>query len=268
MILYSLFITKVNEIKWENGLKEVFNGITKLQGNTNKEIYIPVEKDNKYGFITEDGKEKIPCQYDNVSFFYEIEINGVKYYISLVKLDNIFYIISKDNDSIKIEGNLDRYYKKIYTSHMEPFMDKAFKDVCVRDCDNGDYTKTTSCHCDNRVVFLTEDFIEAAGLKASNIAVSSTANTSSSTASYNRNIRVAKIDGVYYAVKTTGTTKLALSTTYNKTRVYINPETGKSCVTLVSKANGDYQPNATTQYACGGSCVTTPTQAANYCKPS
>ena len=129
MILYSLFITKVNEIKWENGLKEVFNGITKLQGNTNKEIYIPVEKDNKYGFITEDGKEKIPCQYDNVSFFYEIEINGVKYYISLVKLDNIFYIISKDNDSIKIEGNLDRYYKKIYTSHMEPFMDKAFKDV-------------------------------------------------------------------------------------------------------------------------------------------
>lgn len=129
MIIYSLLITKVNEVKWENGLKEVYNGITKLQGNTNKEIYIPVEKDNKYGFITEDGKEKIPCQYDNVSFFYEIEINGVKYYISLVKLDNTFYIISKDNDNIKIEGDLDNYYKTFYNNYLEAFMWKAFKDV-------------------------------------------------------------------------------------------------------------------------------------------
>ena len=113
IVLSALLITKVNEVKWENGLKELYNSITTLQGSTTKELYIPVEKNYKFGFITKSGKEKISCEYDRVSYFNEIEINGNNYYISLAKKNNKFYIISKTNDSIEISGTLEKYIKTI-----------------------------------------------------------------------------------------------------------------------------------------------------------
>jgi len=85
MVLSALLVTKVNEVKWEKGLKELYNNITALQGSTTEELYIPVEKNYKFGFITDSGAEKISCEYDRVSYFNEVEINGNNYYISLAK---------------------------------------------------------------------------------------------------------------------------------------------------------------------------------------
>lgn len=109
MVLSSLLITKVNEVKWKNGLIELYNNVTTLKGSTDKELYIPVEKNYKYGFINENGQEKISCQYDRVTYFNEIEINNGTYYIALAKKDNKFYIISKSNNSIKLNGVLEKY---------------------------------------------------------------------------------------------------------------------------------------------------------------
>ena len=113
MVLSALLITKVNEVKWEKELKELYNNITALQGSTTEELYIPVEKNYKFGFITDSGAEKILCEYDRVSYFNEVEINGNNYYISLAKKNNKFYIISKTNDSIEISGALEKYIKTI-----------------------------------------------------------------------------------------------------------------------------------------------------------
>ena len=113
MVLSSLLITKINDVKWENGLTELYNNITTLKGSTDEEIYIPVEANYKYGFINENGQEKISCKYDRVSFFNEIKINDSTYYIALAKQDNKFYIISKSNNSIEISGNLEKYMQAI-----------------------------------------------------------------------------------------------------------------------------------------------------------
>lgn len=111
MIIYSLLITKINEIKWKKELSILYNDITTLQGASEDKIFIPVEKNYKYGFVDESGKEKIPCEYDRVTFFNEIEINSNTYYIALAKKNNNFYIISKNNDNISISGNLEKYLK-------------------------------------------------------------------------------------------------------------------------------------------------------------
>lgn len=121
MILVSLLITKVNDIKWKNSLSELYNNITTLQGAKTKELYIPVEKNYKYGFINETGKEKISCEYDRVTYFNEIEIDNSTYYIALAKKNDKFFIISKTNNSIEITGNLQKYLKSI-DNHFTPQM--------------------------------------------------------------------------------------------------------------------------------------------------
>lgn len=125
MILVSLLITKVNDVKWKNSLLELYNNITTLQGAKTKELYIPVEKNYKYGFINETGKEKISCEYDRVTYFNEIEIDNSTYYIALAKKNDKFFIISKTNSSIEITGNLQKYLKSI-DNHLTPQMLEMF----------------------------------------------------------------------------------------------------------------------------------------------
>ena len=56
MVLLALLITKVNEETWKNGLSQLYNNISSMQGVTSTEICVPVEKKYKYGFISENGK--------------------------------------------------------------------------------------------------------------------------------------------------------------------------------------------------------------------
>lgn len=118
MIIASLLVTKVNQVKWDNELTSLYDKIERLQDNTSKDIYIPVEKDYKYGFINENGEEKIQCQYDRVTYFNKLEINHNTYYVALAKKDNKFYIITKNNDNLVISGDLERYLQSI-NSHWE-----------------------------------------------------------------------------------------------------------------------------------------------------
>ena len=124
IILTSLGITKVNDSKWEKELINLYNDIENLQGAKTKEIYIPVEKNYKYGFVDSKGQEKIKCQYDRVSYFNQVEINNELYYIALAKKDNKFYIISKTNNNFIISGNLEKYLQTI-DEHLEKTMTKS-----------------------------------------------------------------------------------------------------------------------------------------------
>lgn len=114
MVLSSLLITKVNETKLKSELEKLYNSISTMQGVNNKELYIPAEKNYKYGFINEKGQEKISCEYDRVSYFNEVEINNSKFYVALAKKDTNFYILSKSNDVLVIDNDLEKYLQTIY----------------------------------------------------------------------------------------------------------------------------------------------------------
>lgn len=80
IIIYWLLVTKINETNWKNQLLELYDNISTLQGITNKTVYIPVEENEKYGFISKNGEEKIDCEYDRVTYFFGAELNGKTYY--------------------------------------------------------------------------------------------------------------------------------------------------------------------------------------------
>lgn len=111
MIIMSLVIGKVNEISWKNQTEEIFNKLSTLQGATNNEMYISTEKNNKYGFINEKGKEKIPCEYEKISSFYSVNYKGKQYYFALAKKENNYYIITKSNEKIDVSNN--KYLKTL-----------------------------------------------------------------------------------------------------------------------------------------------------------
>lgn len=113
MIIAYFMITKINDNKKEKEIGKLYDNIAILQGATIKDLYIPVEKDYKYGFIRESGEEKIGCEYDRVSFFFEIKIKENTYYIALAEKNNEYYIVSKTNDSIRIKDFLENYLRKV-----------------------------------------------------------------------------------------------------------------------------------------------------------
>lgn len=135
LILISLLNTKINDVKYSKELKKLYENITNLQGTDNEKLYIPVENNGKYGFITEDGKEKISCQYDRVTYFNSIEINGNKYYITLAENDNTIYIISKDNEKIKLDDYMQKYMNTIikYTENIAKSSSSSTFDYDKRD---------------------------------------------------------------------------------------------------------------------------------------
>ncbi len=132
IIIASIIITAVNNNRFENEQSKLYNSIITLQGNTNERIYIPVEKNYKYGFINENGKEEIPCTYDRVSYFNEISINNNKYYIALAKKDDKYYILSKDNKAIAIEGYLEDYLKDVYEYYDKEMIQQFNSEVDYR----------------------------------------------------------------------------------------------------------------------------------------
>lgn len=128
IVLASLIITKVNDNKCKSELEKLYNNISSMQGVTNKEIYIPTERNYKYGFINEKGQEKIPCEYDRVSYFNEVEINNRTYYIALAKKDTKFYILSKCNDVLVIDNALEEYFQTMYEHLGETITESMNKD--------------------------------------------------------------------------------------------------------------------------------------------
>lgn len=109
IIYYRIDLGMWNKEK-KNQVSQMFQDITALKGNTIDELYIPVEKDMKFGYINEQGKEEIACEYDKVTYFHLIEINNKTYYFAIAKKDDDYFVISKDNDRKILEKNILAYY--------------------------------------------------------------------------------------------------------------------------------------------------------------
>lgn len=169
-------------------------------------------------------------------------------------------------------------YKSADTSDGIVTVDPTFKNVCFSECSGNYYynenDNPNNCYCDNRVVFLTEEFINTAGLKSSNISIETGGSSKSS--QYAHNIRTKKIDNIYYIMNSdsfsddntldfTGKDKNNKEK-FNKTRVFINPDTGRSCVTLKSSTNSDDYPQG--KITCSGVCQSEIKTRADYCAAS
>ena len=184
-----------------------------------------------------------------------------------------------------VDKQYEIYKSGIYASGITS-LDPVFEATCIRTCHDTDenctgeqfngksdyYNKYDSdkcnCNCDNRVAFLTNEFLESSGINPKNISLIPLSH--SSYRDYN-GIRVRHVDNKYIMITVGGsnnTSLLSFTTTYsgllkNWARVYINPETGKSCITLHSSNNGDYPANKT---VCGGVCQSDVTTSPDYCK--
>ena len=112
LIIFALILNKINQNKYEQQLLDLSKSICSLQHNMNSNKFIPVEKNNKYGYINETGQEIIPCEYDLVSNFICGKINGKECSIAIAKKYDSYYIISKSNQQIDITNNI--YLKNMF----------------------------------------------------------------------------------------------------------------------------------------------------------
>ena len=95
-IVYIIDVNLTN--KYQIKLKENLNKICLDESYDSNDIYIPVCKDNKWGYISEDGDEAIECIYDEVTEFfnirYQTQIDNENYDllipVSMVKQENVF----------------------------------------------------------------------------------------------------------------------------------------------------------------------------------
>ena len=111
-LLVTNIIFKKAYTDMKNETTKLYAEIEELNGSQIEDEYIRVCKNNLYGFIDEKGKEKIPCIYDNVTPFINLSIDGREYYITLAFKDKNYYIISKKNETIKLDDNSIKYALK------------------------------------------------------------------------------------------------------------------------------------------------------------
>ena len=180
---------------------------------------------------------------------------------------------------------VDRQYE-VYSKGLSDYevatVDTNFENLCLRACTSADHTsantEANSCYCDARVNYLTSNFIVAAGLQIGNIHIK-TDNYLSLVIGVKSNTKGYLMKPVKDTVTATNTdTKInncnsgalnnancryPISGDYDTSRVYINPQTGKSCVTLKASEDGDYPANSV---VCGGTCQSTEANKPDYCK--
>lgn len=124
----SMVNTKINDHMFRKEVSDLYKKICGMQGIENDEIYIPVEKSSKYGYVDENYKEKITTEYDRATFFINREIDGKKCHFALVEKDGNNYIISKSNDKIEISNNkylklFKKVFGKIFDESSEKYKD-------------------------------------------------------------------------------------------------------------------------------------------------
>ena len=117
LLIYSIFSTKFSENELNIERENVKQSIIELNCTDDK-YCMPVIKNNKYGFIDENGEEVIDIEYDTVSYFYSIELNNNTYYFAFATQNDDYYLISKENKKIQIEktkifANIERLSAEI-----------------------------------------------------------------------------------------------------------------------------------------------------------
>ena len=141
-----------------------------------------------------------------------------------------------------------------------------------RDWYNDNDLDACNCGCDKRLTYLTSEVILVAGLKRKNIQIIDDSYDPSNVSNRYNGLRVQKIGDTFYLIRgsyvaSTANSYALTSNEANVSRVYINPDNGRSCVTLhaVDNSDGDYQSG---KVVCGGICQDTDMKRPDYCKES
>lgn len=134
LVVYSVISTKVNMPNWDKQVNEIYQNITNLQGSTIQEFYIPISNNGKYGFINENGQEKIACEYDRITMFLKLEKNNETFYTAFAQKGEDYYIISKENDIIKLNDtkqleNIMKGSNEISSQMIDFYEEKDVADV-------------------------------------------------------------------------------------------------------------------------------------------
>lgn len=119
--IYSLIVTNSTQ----KHVKQEISNITKLENININERYIPVLKNEKYGFIDEYGKERISCDYDGITPFICVSINNQEYEIALALKEGKYRLITKENLEIMLDETMEKVAKNIYNH--KPYEDGTLK---------------------------------------------------------------------------------------------------------------------------------------------
>ena len=128
-------------------------------------------------------------------------------------------------------------YKMNLDNSIDLPIDIVFSSLCVK--------KNNNIGCDEEVHLITYNLIIAAGIRMSTIITKY--QTTKDTID---DMIITKEDYANYK-------------NYKISRIYINPDTSRSCVTLISEETGEYPKN---EVACGGVCQSSNINAKDYCK--
>lgn len=159
-------------------------------------------------------------------------------------------------------------------------LSEDFANLCLRKCGQDpykDYNKSSSgvaysdfnsCYCTIRINALTADFVKAAGLKPANFDLTLFGSDSNRYNSLRLSENGEKVMRANRDDEMSGTGGLSLNgtSTYRRSRVYIDASSGRSCVTLISSADTSDYPAG--KIACGGLCQSDDPTTPNYCKPT
>lgn len=105
-----IFVRNDYEVKYTNNEKNLMKNIMQISNGSNTTLPIKVKKNDKWGYITSDGKCVIDFIYDDCSDFLEIKDkdNNKKYYIATVCIGNELKIITSENKQVASYINIKR----------------------------------------------------------------------------------------------------------------------------------------------------------------
>ena len=108
-----VLVLKNNRNQNENEVIKEYD-ITQFETFIDKSRYIPVLNNGKYGFINENGIEKIPCEYDMVSVFSKVTIKQNDYQVALVQKDGKYGFITKNNQTMFFDEAMNNELNELY----------------------------------------------------------------------------------------------------------------------------------------------------------
>lgn len=105
VIRYVMLLNAIKDV--DNESLEFCNKITSSVQNLDiKEDLVRASRDGKWGYINKDGKEIIPCEYD------EISNNATTHLYVLAKKEDTYYIIDKNGNTIITYNNVPAPFYK------------------------------------------------------------------------------------------------------------------------------------------------------------
>ena len=102
VVVFILTYPLINKVIYGHDKNEIIPDKIFVVQDTNDDVYINVERNNKYGYINQYGKIVIDFKYDFATPFMQVEDNGNKYSVAIVVEKEMTELIAKDGTKIAV----------------------------------------------------------------------------------------------------------------------------------------------------------------------